>query len=65
MWADDKFLYFIDLQQATKPDMEKEIPHENSKVAKKENMKYEEKSSLNKQNAQPRSNAGLRQMWGL
>ena len=65
MWADDKFLYFISLQQAAKPNIEKEIPHENLKVAKKENMKHEEKSSLNKQNAQQRSNAGLRQMWGL
>ena len=65
MWADDKFLYFISLQQAAKPNIEKEIPHENLKVAKKENTKHEEKSSLNKQNAPPRGNAGFRQMWGL
>ena len=65
MWADNKFLYFISLQQSTKPDMEKEILHESSKVAKKENIKHEEKTSLKKHNAQPRTNAGWRQMWGL
>jgi len=65
MWGDDKFLYFISLQQAAKPNIEKEIPHENLKVAKKENTKNEEKPSLNKQNAQLRGSAGFRQMWGL